>query len=416
MSDSKPEVIVVGAGIIGLSTAYELTKRGLRVTVVDREGVGSGASYGNAGLIGPWMCEPMVAPHHLADGLRWLVTRGAESPLQFRWSQLPAYASWGLRTMTHCTERNFSEGKAAFQSLGAGTWPLLDEYLDDGVGWEEHEDRFMYPFLSEVALERKWRTTGDDMGARVLSGDEARDFEPTLSCDVVGGIVVTRQFRTFYPPSQSAGLASRLQQLGVDIRSGVGVASSRRSGRTLDALVTDTGEHLEADQFVVAAGAWSGQLAKSMGSRIPLSAGRGYSITMQDPSSAPALPLFLVEYETVCIPYGNRLRYTGFLELSGVNEDPIARRFAALRKIVGRYLEVLPMGSSEEEWTGMRACSPDGRPIIGRLPGLENGWVGTGHWHCGMMLAPVTGVMLAEQISTGTSSVDPKPFDPARFR
>ena len=416
MVDARPDVIVVGAGIIGLATAYELTKRGLRVTVVDQQGVGAGASYGNAGLIGPWMCEPMVAPHHLAQGLKWVVTRGAESPLQFRWSQLPAYAAWGLRTMTHCTERNFSEGKAAFDALGAGTWQLLDEYLADGVGWEEHMDQFMYPFLHAAELQRKWQSTGDEMGARVLSGDEARDLEPTLSDDVVGGILVTRQFRTFYPPSQTTGLASRLGELGVDIRVGVTITGSRQSGGTLEALVTESGECLEADQFVIAAGAWSGLLAKSIGSRIPLLAGKGYSITIQDPSPAPELPLFLVEYESVCIPYGDRLRYTGFLELSGVNEDPRPRRFAALRRIIGRYLRQVPTGSTEEEWTGMRACSPDGRPIIGRLPGLDNGWVGTGHWHCGMMLAPVTGVMLAEQILTGTSSVDPRPFDPARFR
>ena len=416
MNNAKPDVIVVGAGIIGLSTAYELTKRGVRVLVVDRTGVGAGASYGNAGLIGPWMCEPMVAPHHIMDGAKWVFTRGAESPLQFRWSQLPAFTGWGLRSLTHCTSRNFAEGRAAFQDLGAGTWDLLDEYLADGVGWDEHMDRFMYPFLDAAQLDKKWEATGDDMGARILSGDEARALEPTLSDNVVGGIVVTRQFRTFYPPSQSAGLAHRLEELGVEIREGVSITGSRRSGKTLEALRTETGELLVADHFVIAAGAWSGRVAKSVGSRIPLMAGKGYSITIEDAAPAPGLPLFLVEYEAVCIPYGDRLRFTGFLELSGVNEELRPQRFAALRRTVGRYLKRVPEGTTEEEWTGMRACSPDGRPIIGRLPGLVNGWVGTGHWHCGMMLAPVTGMMLAEQISTGASSVDSRPFDPARFR
>lgn len=416
MTGSRPDVCVVGAGIIGLATALELTRRGMSVTVVDRSDVGSGASYGNAGLVGPWMCEPMVAPHHLKDGVKWMLTRGAESPLQVRWSRVPAFATWGLRTLTHCTKRNFADGKAAFEALSAAMWELLDEYRSAGVGWEEHHDRFIFPFLEPSHLEAKWESLGQEMGASRLTGDEVRALEPALGEAVIGGILVTREFKCFYPPSQSPALARKLEEVGATVISDVTVSGARRSGSRIEALVTERGDTIEADQFVIAAGAWSGRVANSLGSRVPLAGGKGYSITIHDPAPIPAIPLFLVEYEAVCVPYGNRVRFTGFLELSGLNEELHPARFTALRRTAGRYLRRFPEGSQEEEWTGMRACSPDGLPIIGRLPGLDNGWVGTGHWHCGMMLAPVTARMLAELIVDGRASIDSRPFDPARFR
>lgn len=188
-----------------------------------------------------------------------------------------------------------------------------------------------------------------------------------------------------------------------------------RIGKKVVSLQTANGEVLQADHFVVAAGGWSGKMAKKLGSRTSITGGKGYAITIEDPSSSPGQTIFLTEYEAVCIPYDGKVRLTGFLELSGVNMKILPRRIKALRGVASRYLSRVPTGKTEEHWTGMRACTPDGVPAIGKLPGLDNAWLGSGHWHFGLTLAPPTALMLAELMTTGRSTVDSKPFDPGRF-
>lgn len=415
MSDSIQDILVIGAGIIGLATAYELAKRGAKVTVVENKEPGWAASHGNAGMIYPAAGEPMVNPFHMKAGIRWALTRGGESPLQFSLLKLPSLMGWGLKALSSCSNKNHVDGKKAFGELGEDSLRLFAEYKKEGVKYEEHPGGFLAAFLDEKEFKRLSKFYSQVSSIELLSGDEAREREPILSNAVVGAAQLTEGFTSVYPPTVSTGLVQRLKQMGVEIRKGVQVVGANKEGNKITSVQTTSEGSFEADQFVVAAGGWSGQVAKTLGSHIPITGGKGYAITLKDPSVSPKQTVFLTEYEAVIIPFDGAVRFTGFLELSGVNMDILPRRIKALRHVVGRYIKNTPSGGAEEQWAGMRACTPDGVPAIGKLPKLDNGWVGSGHWHFGLTLGPPTAVMLAELITTGHSSVNPRPFDPARF-
>jgi D-amino-acid dehydrogenase len=366
-------------------------------------------------MIFPSAGEPMINPHHMMAGLKWMLTRGAQSPMQVSLLKLPSLMGWGLRALRACNQRNYEEGKAAFGLLGADVLQQYDKYKQDGVEYEEFASSFMSVFLENKAYQGLVDSFAGSPGVEIFNGDQAREVEPLLSENVVGAGQLSGGFKSVYPPSVTAGLAKRVQSMGVKILTGVRVEDADCTGRKINSLRTATGQILKADQFVVAAGGWTGKVAKKLGSAIPITGGKGYCINIMDPDTAPGQTLFLAEYEAVCIPFSGSVRLTGFMEVSGVNMRILPRRIKALREVTGRYLKKVPEGKTEVEWTGMRACTPDGVPAIGQLSGLDNAWVGSGHWHFGMTLAPSTGLMLAELITTGQSTVDNKPFAPSRF-
>ncbi len=415
MTTNLQEAIVIGAGVIGLATAYELAKRGLKVTVVDQKEAGWAASHGNAGMIYPAAGMPMINPKHMKAGIGWLLTRGGESPFQVDFFKLPGMVGWGLKALGSCNQKNFERGHKAFQDLGADTFDLFDAYKHDGVIYEEHQEGLLSAFILPKEFNLAVDLYAQDPSVEFMDGDQAREREPMLSDKVIGAAQLTQGFTSVYPPSVCTALARRIEQLGVEIRPGVEIVGAQREGRLVRSLKTDKGEILRADHFVVAAGGWSGLVAKTLESHVSIAGGKGYALTMEDPTSRPGQTIFFPEYEAVMIPFDGKVRFTGFLELTGVDMQVLPRRIEALRSVAGRYLKQVPTGRSEKHWTGMRACSPDGVPSIGLLPGLDNAWVGTGHWHFGLTLGPSTAKMLAELITTGRSAVDNGPFDPARI-
>ena len=415
MSDKNQKVVIIGAGVIGLATAYELLKRGFEVTVVEEKEPGWAASHGNAGMIYPAAGEPMVNPKHTKAGIGWMLTRGGQSPLQFSWSQVPGLMNWGMKALGACNNTNYVEGKKAFDMLGADTHKLFDEYKKDGIKYEEFKQTFLAAFIHKKEFNHLSQLYGQDPANEVLSGDEARDREPFLSEKVVGAVEISGGFSSVLPGSVCVGLAKKIQELGGEINTGIKVIGANHADNKIESLQTENGQLLTAEHYIVAAGGWSGKLSKVLGSKVPITGGKGYAITIDEPSVCPNQTVFLSEYEAVVVPFNNSIRFTGFLELSGVNMELRKKRFKSLRQVVSRYAKQLPDGKEVEEWTGMRACSPDGIPIIGNLPGLKNAWIGSGHWHFGLTLAPSTAVMLAELITEGKSSVESAPFDPGRF-
>lgn len=414
MSEKK-DVVIVGAGIIGLVTAYELAKRGASVTVVEEKKPGWAASHGNAGMIYPAAGMPMVNPHHMKAGIGWVLTRGGQSPLQFSMLEMLGLVGWGLRALGACNQKDFESGYAAFGDLGAAALDQFEEYKQQGIQYEEHPGGFLATFINAREFERQASGYKDSPAVEILTGAQIREREPTLSSAVVGAVQLTEGFTSVYPPDVCRAFVKKLTEMGVEIRTGVRIVSARHSGGRVLSLSAADGSSLEADEFVVAAGGWSGQIAKMIGSHTSITGGKGYAITIDDPDVKPSQTVFLTEYEAVVIPFDGKVRFTGFLELSGVNMKVLPRRIKALRNVMGRYLSRVPKGPTEEHWTGMRACTPDGLPAIGKLPGLDNAWLGSGHWHFGLTLAPPTAVMLAELMTTGTSTVNNKPFDPRRF-
>ncbi len=412
-------VVVVGAGVIGLACAYSLKKRGRDVIVLDKGEPGGACSKGNAGWITPSISAPIPAPGLMLASLRWMLQ--SDSPLYISPAAAPGLARWLWRFWRYCNPRDFIHGLRAVAELNRKTLSAFDELERDGVEFELHRSGMLCVFLDERYMRRALAEFGHyrEYGYRVptpVGGAELRRIEPALSDAVTSGFVVEEEFHV-RPESLIAGYADQLRRVGVEIRSGVEVqgANGARAGDRVRGVETSAGL-VEGDEVLVAAGAWSGQVLEHFGVSLPVQAGKGYSITLNGAEPRLTRPLYLGEARVGGSPFDGATRFAGTMELSGVNETLDRRRIAGIRVGIARYLRQ-PVNKGEGvEWVGMRPLTPDGLPLLGRVPGYRNLSVATGHAMLGITMAPVTGEAMADVITGAASAAALAPFDPGRFR
>lgn len=409
-------VAIVGAGIIGLAAAYELRRRKHEVTVVDRGLPGDQCSRGNAGWICPSFSGPLPAPGLGLRSLMWMLQRN--SPLHIKLSALPRLAPWLWKFWRHCNARDYEHGLHAVAALNDRTMQSFDRWAADGVSFEMHQSGILWAFLDD----RHVRAATADFIAldrlgyhvpRPIPGRDMRELEPGLSDHVNGGFMVEHE-RFVRPESLSRGLAQRIAQLGVEMRTGVDVSGGVSHGEVLETLHTSDGG-LSADAFVIAAGAWSGQVAECLGSSVPIQAGKGYSITLPSPAPAFTRSLYFAEAKAAVTPFDGHLRIAGTMELSGVNTRFDPRRLEALKRSTEQYCRVRPAWDEGDNWVGARPITPDGLPLISRLPGFGNVYIASGHGMTGMTLAPATAELIADLIEDRTSPNANRAFDSRRF-
>jgi D-amino-acid dehydrogenase len=415
-----PTVAVIGAGVIGLSCAWALRKQGADVLVLDPRAPGTACSAGNAGWIVPAMSGPIPAPGLVGTSLKWMLKR--DSPLYIRPRVDPAFSAWLFRFWRNCRAQPYQAGLDAVASLNQRTMALFDELQADGVRFEMRCEGLLYAGLSQAAVTHAFEEVRllERFGYQrpeLLDGAGLRQLEPGLSRNVAGGFLV-REERHVRPETLTAGLASWLAERDVDVRIGKAhaVIGAQRRGRGVRALVTRAGT-VEADQFVLAAGAWSGPLARQLGCRLPVEAGKGYSVTVARDDAPLGRPIDLIEARVACTPFDGALRLAGTMELSGLNLRLAPERLAAIRHAGDQYLGDW-RGGDEHAWVGMRPLTPDGLPLIGLLPGADNLYVATGHAMLGVTLAPATGEALARYMlgDVRASEAQLAPFDPGRFQ
>lgn len=411
-------VVVVGGGVIGLTTAYELARNGVEVVVVDARATGLGASAVNAGWFVPAEATPVPGPGMVAQTLRWMLRR--DSPVYLRPTLDPQFVAFLLTMWRRCNARDQRAGFEAHLQLAADTAEALDAYRADGIGFEMHTNGLLMVFtraenlqhhLGNLDLVRRF-----DLDPRVLVGDEVRTHEPLLSEHVHSGIFFPHE-RHLDPRALVQGLHARLLELGVKILEHTPVTGVRtadhRGRRRVTAVATDAGP-VDGDVFVLAAGAWTGRLSALFGHRLPVRPGKGYSIDV------PALPLGgatnLSDAKVALTPYGNRLRLAGTMEFAGLDERVNDVRVRAILRAPAAYLRDWepPTGPLRPK-AGMRPMTPDGLPVIGLLPSTENTYVTSGHGMLGVTLAAGSARALADLVVQGMPPPQLAPFDPARF-
>jgi D-amino-acid dehydrogenase len=412
-------VVVVGAGVIGLACAYSLRKRGREVILLDKGEPGAACSKGNAGWITPSISAPIPSPGLTLSSLRWLLQ--SDSPLYISPAAVPSLARWLWRFWRYCNRRDFLRGLRAVAELNRTTRSAFDELEQDGVRFELHRRGMLCVFLDERAMRRVLTefAPNRDYGYRMpvpVDGAELRRLEPALCDRVRAGFVVEEEYHV-RPETLVAGYVDRLRHMGVEIRPAVLVTGGNgaRPGARVTGVETAAGL-VEGDEVLVAAGAWSGQVLEAFGVSLPVQAGKGYSITLASGEPRLTRPLYLGEARIGASPFSGATRFAGTMELSGVNETLDRRRIAGIRAGIARYLRRPVQEGEGTEWVGMRPLTPDGLPLLGRVPGYRNLSVATGHAMLGITMAPVTGERMADLI-TGVS--DPgvlAPFDPGRFR
>ena len=391
------KVIVVGGGVVGLCCAREITRRGGEVTLVERDRCGGATSLRNAGQIVPSLCTPLSSPGVIKQALGWMLKLG--SPLSLRVSLDPAYLLWLLRFALNSSEEKYRECLKAALVLGKDTHLLFEELRKEGVEFEMHRKGILFATLSEEALRedieiyRELERAGYDGEYEVLGGREARRFEPSLSEKVVGGLFVKDE-RHVRPESFARGLAADLRARGVRILEGTEVYGFRRGERGSWRVLTSEGD-LDADRVLLAAGVWSRELLAEMEVRIPLEAGKGYSVTSAGKGTQPERPLKLAEAQVVLTPYDGGVRVSGMFELSGINLSLKQRKIESIIRAASPYLRDWSPEKPRLEWAGLRPATPDSLPLIGKVPGLSNIYLATGHGMLGVTHAPATARAIA---------------------
>jgi D-amino-acid dehydrogenase len=409
-------VAIVGGGVAGLFAAYFLRLAGAEVTVFEGNGVGTGASFGNAGWLCPAQAGPLAEPGLAADGLRRLAS--PESPLYFAPRHVPRMTGWLLRFARRCNSRDYSRGVEALGRLGHRTFALFEALERDGVDFELHRHGLLLaaedPRRLEVFLHglAPMRALGYSIPDRPLDGAAARELEPQLSSHVRAGALLTEHWHV-EPSTLTAGLTVRLRALGVEIDEGVEVPELAPRDRGGQRLRTSAGDRA-ADTVVIAAGAWSAGLTRSLGFRLPLQAGKGYSFELAVPQPLRQA-LELLDTHLGLSSFTERLRVVGTMEFSGINLHLDERRMQAIVRGAARALPGLPVERIEHRWVGMRPIVPDGLPVIDRVPGHEHVYVATAYSMLGMTLAAPAGEALARYVTSGSRPPELEPFRADRF-
>lgn len=398
-------VVVIGAGIVGLTSAYYLRQRGFEVTVLERDGADrTTTSYGNAGMVVPSHFIPLAAPGVVAQGIRWMAN--PKSPFYIRPRLDPGVVGWGWRFWRAGTAEHVRRAAPVLLGLNLASRDLyvsLNEELGGGFDFERQGLTMLTATDHALEDEAKVADMAHRLGlaARVLDKAGVQAMEPDIELNVVGGVHFPEDAH-FDPTKFMRVLARRLQADGVELRFGANVTGfAEGSGRLTAARVAGSGS-VAADHVVLAAGSWSGAVGRQLGLKLPMQPGKGYSMTLERPSQRLRVPSILAEARVAVTRMGERLRVGGTMELAGFDDRANEVRVAGIIESALRYFP----GLTREEfdavprWHGFRPCSPDGVPYLGNSPKHANLTVATGHSMMGVSLAPITG-SLVSQLAAG---------------
>ena len=403
--------IVVGAGIVGLSTAWFLQERGVDVTVVDRKGVAADASGGNAGWISPALTLPLNSPSVLRYGLRSLADPAA--PLHIPMTTDSALGVFLMQFVANCRRSSWKRAVRANVPLNEEAIEAFDVLVANGVDAPVTDAPITALFRTTEQAERMMRelraleNAGQTISVIALSGEALREQVPLASPAITAALSVNGQ-RFVDPGRFVQALGQAVVERGATmctlearsvISSGSGITAYPRNGKPLI-----------ADTAVIATGAWLSRLAAGR-VRVPVQAGRGYSFTVPVDRPIPG-PVYLPDVRVACTPYDGALRVSGTMEFLDPDEPAVTARVGAIVASASSLLNGVRWAERSDIWVGPRPVTPDGRPLIGEMS--RGVYVAGGHGMWGLAHGPVTGRLLAEQITTGKQPEALRDFDPLR--
>ncbi len=410
------DVVVIGAGIVGVSVGIHLAQRGRRVVVIDRRLPGEETSHGNAGLIERASVVPYAFPRDLLAIARYASNQ--QTALRYDARSLPSFASWLFRYWRESAPVRLSRASADMLPLIAHSVTEHDKLIElAGLGALVKPGGWIEAYRTEAALARRGevcRSLAEIHSLAMVTLDRRglETTEPGLGPGFIGGIHWMDPRSVTDPGQLTQGYARLLESLGGRIARGTALALSRR---TEGWQVSVQGGDLLAAEVVVAQGPWSMDLIAPLGYRIPLRPKRGYHMHYQAESRhAQRFPIADAEVGYVVAPMQRGLRLTTGVEVTSPARPPTtiqldrAERHAKPIFGLGRRLDDKP-------WVGHRPCTPDMRPVIGPAPRHAGLWFAFGHNHHGLTLGPVTGRLLAEMMTGEKPFTDPTPYRPARF-
>ncbi len=408
-------VIVVGAGLVGLCTAYYLRQRGAEVLILERERIGSGASRGNAGEVCPSGVEPLAAPGMIRESIRSGLRPGGA--LSFRPLGGAGVVRFAARFASLANARDYERGFAALAGLTRRTYDLYDGLAADGIGTHIRRDGYLYCCSSAASANASRDALGLFVRAGLaqapgplLDGAGLRDLEPAAGEGARAGFLLPQE-RWIDPSRFVDDLAAAMERMGVRVFEGAEVTDIREEGGGVS--VTGGFGQEAGSAAVIAGGARSRELLAALGLRTLLQPGKGYSFSVT-PEVMPGHCLYLPDAHVGVTPMGERLRVAGTMQMDGTYDRFDRRRIPAVVTAAAPYVRGVDWEVRTDEWVGPRPMTPDGLPMLGALPGRPRTFVAAGHNMIGLTLAPTTGKVMADLILGDDPGIDLSAMAPGR--
>ena len=416
----RKNVVVVGGGIIGLSSAYYLQKAGHQVTVLDKSDFRDNCSYGNCGYVCPSHFIPLATPGIVRQGLKWMLNSQSPFYVQPRLSR--SLIDWGMKFMKSATPGHVERSAAPLKDIA-----VLSQYEYENTWLRTPHFDFAYQhkglleiFQTEAAAEHAHHTVekAHELGLDVelLDAKDLQAKEPHTRVNGLGAIFFKCDAH-LYPDKLMKGLIGLLQTAGVELLPHEEVRRFETSNGGVKRLITPL-HTFEADAVVIATGSWSREIASLLDTHVPLVPGRGYSVTLEDSPWRVNYPAILVEGRAAITPMdGNKIRFGGTMEITSTSTPPRYARVQGILNAVKRFFPDfdVPMPPKEKIWYGYRPCSADGLPYIGRIKKYNNVVIATGHSMLGLSLGAGTGKLVSQLIDEQPTSIDLSPFAVERF-
>jgi D-amino-acid dehydrogenase len=412
-------ILIIGGGVIGLSTAYYAALRGHRVTVLDRSlEQHEGCSYGNAGMITPSHFVPLAAPGMVALGLKWMWN--PESPFyiqpRLNWDLL----SWSWKFYRAANPAHVVRSAPLVRDLHLASRACFEELAlipENDFGLVKKGLLMLCKTGHAFEEERKTAEEALKLGlpAEVLDARQTAALDPHIRMDVAGSVYFPKDCH-LTPARFMAGLKRQLVNAKIEFFWNTEVNGWKFSGNRIQAARTNQRD-FTADEYVICGGSWSPAVARDLRLKLPMQAGKGYSLTLTKPRQLPQICAILVEARVAATPMGNALRFGGTMEIAGLNEDINPIR---VRGIIKSALKYYPDFKPEDfdgiqPWRGLRPCSPDGLPYVGRTARYTNLSIATGHAMMGLSLGPITGKLMAAMLSGEKPSINLSLLHPDRY-
>ncbi len=413
---TSQEILIIGGGVVGLSTAHYLAKAGHQVRVIERDDThAKSCSEGNAGMIVPSHFIPLAAPGVITQGLKWMFN--PKSPFFLRPRFSPTLARWIWLFAKHSTKKHVANTQELLRDLSLESRRLHVE-LAEQEDFPLIQKGLLMLCKSEAGLEEEAEVAEHalqlGLQAEVCDAARVRELEPAADIDAKGAVWWPQDCH-LSPQKFITALRQSIEQHGGQFINGEVAKLTEAQGR-IQSVTTKSGATHSADTIILAGGIDTTDLAQQIGLSLPMQGGKGYSLTLPEPIANPQLCSLLKEGRVAVTPMGDSLRVAGTMEICGKNTSVSKAR---LQGVIEAFCNFYPQYKPSdfqglEPWVGLRPCSPDGLPYLGYAPKHKNLIIATGHSMMGLSLAPVTGKLVAELID-GNTSINIGQLDPARF-
>ena len=412
-------VLIIGAGAIGLSCAWHCVRKGHRVTVLERNGASrDGCSFGNAGMIVPSHFVPLAAPGMVKLGLKWMWN--PESPFYIKPRLDGELFDWAIKFWRAANTEHIRRSAPLIRDLSFASRALFEEFAaqtQNEIGLVTRGLLMLCKTQHGLDEEAKFAVQAYQIGvpAEVLNAQQVAKLDPGVTMDVAGAVYFPKDAH-FTPDRYLATLQSQAEKLGAVFKWDTEVNGLEVRDGKITSVQTWHGE-FSADEIILCGGSWSPVIARDLGLKIPIQAGKGYSLTLPQPRELPQLCSIFTEARMAVTPMGSSLRFGGTMEIAGLNEDINPVRVQGIIKAVPKYF---PKFAPEDfagvqPWRGLRPCSPDGLPYLGRTAKFSNLILATGHAMMGMSLSPITGQIVSEIVSGEKPAFDLSLLSPDRY-